>query len=442
MKLTLGDREFVPADDQRVTVYQCGPTVYAAPHIGNLRAAVVWDVLHRVLRRLYPEVVFVRNYTDIDDKIMDAARERGEPIENITRAAINDYEADMIGLHVLDPTIKPRVTETLPEIVAFIEQLIQKGFAYESEGHILFDRGNHPTFHLNTNLDPASLEHNEGAGYKRHPADFVLWKPSTDDQPGWDSPWSRGRPGWHIECSAMIAKHVGPTVDIHVGGVDLKFPHHECECAQSHAVHDAPLARYWAHNGMLHWHYDGDKLANPVKHGKMSKSLGNIVTLSELQFRGYSAEAIRYFLLTAHYTQPLLYKTDGETSSSLDNAEASMRSLQRTMRKIGPMNASYTFIDPLLDDLNTPRALAKLHELSGMIQGERANDNDIAQFISLADVLGLHENYEVVLSDVAVELMEMRNLARATKDFKTADRIRDRLVEMGVEVNDAPLKNL
>jgi cysteinyl-tRNA synthetase len=433
--LKLGGRDFVPQDPTRVTVYVCGPTVYAPPHIGNLRSAVNFDILHRVLRRLYggDAVTFVRNYTDIDDKIMDAAQKHDVDISVITSSAEGHYHDAVTKLHVLPPTHTPRVTSSMDAIRDFIFHLVEQHDAYESHGHVLFDRTKNPTFFINDNLDPDSLNENHAAEYKRNPRDFVLWKPSTAFQPGWDSPWSRGRPGWHIECSAMIHSLLGDTIDIHAGGVDLKFPHHENECAQSVARTGKPLANYWLHNGMLVLP-DNEKAAREP--GKMSKEKGNIIYLAEL-LEQVSPEAVRYFFLTASYSQPLVFSWE-----AIDAAEASLKSLQRAMRLVGPMMAEYTYCGPLLDDLNTPRALAELHSLASDVLAHKANDDDIARFIGLADVLGLHENYEVKITDEILEIQMKRASARERRDFAEADRLRDELVAMGVEVNDAPIRRV
>ena len=427
--LILNDKEFVPQDDQRVTVYICGPTVYAPPHIGNLRSAVNFDVLHRVLRRLYPRVDFVRNYTDIDDKIIAVAQGRfgtttlDAAISEITDYFIRVYRHDVEKLHVLPPTAEPRVSKSMDEIRQFIFRLIENGSAYEAHGHVLFDRQKNPTFFLNRTLDPATLNAGEeDVSYKRHPHDFVLWKPSTPDQPGWASQWGIGRPGWHIECSAMIAEHLGETIDIHGGGVDLKFPHHENECAQSHARFGKPLANYWLHNGMLEMK------------GKMAKSKGNIKLLDELLEQA-SPEAVRYFFLTAHYRQPLKFSWE-----KLDSAAASLRSLHRAMRKVGPRMPTYEYLGPLLRDLNTPKALAETHALAAAISNNTASNEQIEQFISLVDVMGLHENYEENRDDYIIALRAERERARAEKNFAKADKLRDELIAYGVEVNDEPMK--
>jgi cysteinyl-tRNA synthetase len=423
--LIIDGKEFVPQDPNRVSVYVCGPTVYAAPHLGNLRSAVNFDVLHRVLKCLYREVMFVRNYTDIDDKIMEASERANVPISVITDRSILDYEEATDKLNVLEPTRKPRVTDSLDIIRRFIFDLIDAGFAYEAEGHVLFDREKSPTFFLNENLRPEDLRGDGDASYKRHPHDFVLWKPSVGEQPGWASPWSYGRPGWHIECSALIAEYLGETIDIHAGGIDLKFPHHENECAQSHARHGKPLANYWLHNGMLE-----------LDTGKMAKSQGNVITLDEaLSKSKASPEALRYLYLTSHYRQPLTFSYE-----RLAAAETSVKSLQRVMRMVGPMMPEYNYVGPLLDDLNTPRAIAELHALSTEIMSNKANDHDIARFISLADAMGLHNNYETRITDEIVSIQIKRSEARSRRDFAEADRLRDVLLEMGVEVNDAPIR--
>lgn len=434
---------FEPADPDRVTMYVCGPTVYDVPHLGNLRSAVVFDVLFRVLRRLYGEhhVAFARNYTDIDDKIIDRANQLGAWPSAVTEPAIAAYESNMKTLHVLPPTLVPRVSEEIEPIIDFIGSLLASGDAYvfgeTGAQTVLFDRQKNPGFFLNRDMDPASLR-GENVSYKRHPHDFVLWKPVTDEKPqGWSSPWGLGRPGWHIECSAMILGHLGETIDIHGGGGDLKFPHHENECAQSMARNGQPLARYWLHNGMLHWKYDGPKLAKSSLDGKMSKSAGNMVYLDDLD--AFSPEAIRYFLLSAHYRQPLVY---GATKNPLMRAEQTVKSLKRAMRKVGPMMPHYDHLGGLLDDLNTPRALAEMNKLSGAIHGNKASDADIERFISLADVLGLHYGFETVASEYVIDLRAQRDGARQRKDFAEADRLRDLLVSLGEEVNDAPLRSL
>ncbi|NJO38318.1 MAG: cysteine--tRNA ligase, partial [Rhizobiales bacterium] len=288
---------FAPGDPNRVTMYVCGPTVYDYAHIGNARAAVAFDVVYRVLRHEFPEVVYARNITDIDDKIIRAAAERGTPIDAITDRFTRAYNEDMAALNVLAPTVEPRATGHVDGMLAMIAGLIARGAAYEAEGHVLFHVPackSYGALSRRSRADMIDGARVEVAPYKRDPADFVLWKPSTPDQPGWDSPYGRGRPGWHTECVVMIKAHLGDTIDIHGGGQDLKFPHHENERAQAICAHDgAPLARFWMHNGFL-----------DVDQEKMSKSLGNVLLPHDL-IRTVPGEAIRYALLSAHYRKPL-----------------------------------------------------------------------------------------------------------------------------------------
>ncbi|HEX7062403.1 MAG TPA: cysteine--tRNA ligase, partial [Woeseiaceae bacterium] len=305
-------RPFEPLVPGRVTMYVCGPTVYNYAHIGNARPPVVFDVLARLLRRDY-ELTYARNITDVDDKINAAALEAGKPIEEITARYIEVYNADMATLGVLPPDVEPRATQHIGEMIAMIEELVARGCAYEAEGHVLFDVAGDPGYGRLSKRDLREMiagARVEVAPYKKSPHDFVLWKPSTPDLPGWESPWGRGRPGWHIECSAMSKKHLGTTIDIHGGGQDLVFPHHENELAQSTCAHGgAPFARYWVHNGYL-----------SIDSTKMSKSLGNVVLVHDL-VRTVPGEAVRLALLSAHYRQPLDW--------SGDTTDAARRQLDR-----------------------------------------------------------------------------------------------------------------
>ena len=288
---------FVPANPHHVTMYVCGPTVYNFAHIGNARPAVVFDVLYRVLKRRFKKVVYARNFTDVDDKINATAKETDLPISTITKRYIEAYQSDMAALGVLTPDLEPRVTEHVPDIIKMVEQLIARGHAYVTERHVLFDVRSFPAYGALSGRDRDEMiagARVEVAPYKRDPADFVLWKPSTPDLPGWESPWGRGRPGWHIECSAMIEQHLGVSIDIHGGGQDLIFPHHENEIAQGTCAHDGELyCRYWVHNGFV-----------TVEGRKMSKSLGNVLLVRDL-LNDAPGEAIRFALLSAHYRQPL-----------------------------------------------------------------------------------------------------------------------------------------
>src|SRR5688572_2302336 len=343
-------RAFAPADPDRVTMYVCGPTVYNRAHIGNARPAVVFDVLSRLLRHLYGEdkVVYARNVTDVDDKIIDSARAEGVDPETITRRYEDYYLADMGALGVRPPDIAPHATHNIPEMVALIARLIETGNAYAADGHVLFHVPSDPDYGALGRRDREAMiagARVEVASYKKDPADFVLWKPSGPDVIGWESPWGRGRPGWHIECSAMIEAHLGETIDIHGGGLDLIFPHHENEIAQSRCAHGgAPLARYWLHNGFL------DMGAE-----KMSKSLGNIVTVGDLLSAGHRGEVLRLALLSAHYRQPLAWTEElvAQSKSVLDR-------LYRAAGDSDSGEPDAEFIEALDDDLNTPLALSKL----------------------------------------------------------------------------------
>ncbi len=446
--LTGKKETFQPIDPDRVTMYVCGPTVYNYAHIGNARPAVVFDVLFRLLRQEFGNVVYARNVTDIDDKIMEAAEKQGAPIDEITERFTEAYNEDMGALNVLPPTIEPRATGHVDVMLTMISMLIEKGAAYEADGHVLFhvpacrSYGELSRRSRDEMIDGARVE---VAPYKRDPADFVLWKPSTPDQPGWDSPFGRGRPGWHTECSAMIKEHLGETIDIHAGGLDLKFPHHENELAQSICTHDgAPLARFWLHNGFL-----------DVEDEKMSKSLGNVLLPHEL-LKTVPGEAIRYALLSAHYRKPLNW-----TEAGLDRAKHALDRLYLTLSKLpGPEEADPGRQAPasvrkaLMDDLNTPKAQAALFNLarqanSSSDDGERQDLK--ADLLSAGKLLGLFQmspetwltssGGEAAVDAAEIErLLELRRRAREAKDFETADRIRDQLEAEGVILEDGPDK--
>ncbi|MEQ8493869.1 MAG: cysteine--tRNA ligase, partial [Gammaproteobacteria bacterium] len=356
--LTRRKEIFEPRDPARVTMYACGPTVYNPPHIGNARAAVVYDLLYRVLMRHYDNVVYARNITDVDDKINAAAQAEGVPIGEVTDRYTAVYHGDVAALGVLAPLIEPRATAHIAPIIAMIERLIEKGCAYAAEGHVLFHV---PAFADYGALSGRAREEMiagarvEVAPFKRDPADFVLWKPSPPELPGWDSPWGRGRPGWHIECSAMIEQHLGTSIDIHGGGNDLKFPHHENEIAQSRCAHDgAPLARYWVHNGFVE-----------IDSEKMSKSLGNVLLVRDL-LEQHPGEAIRLALLRTKYREPLNW-----SDAVVAQAKAQLDRLYGVLERLAdvapaaPVAPSPAFCAAMDDDLNTPQALAVLMELAG-----------------------------------------------------------------------------
>lgn len=435
---------FEPLDPGRVTMYLCGPTVYNYAHVGNARPAVVFDVLARVLRRRY-ELVFARNITDVDDKINAAASETGKPIDDITARYIEAYNSDMAAIGVQPPDIEPRATQHIGEMIRMIEALLAKGCAYEADGHVLFDVSAFQDYGRLSKRNPREMiagARVEVAPYKRAPQDFVLWKPSTPDLPGWDSPWGRGRPGWHIECSAMTERHLGKTIDIHGGGQDLVFPHHENELAQSTCAHDgAVFARYWLHNGFL-----------SMDSTKMSKSLGNVLLVHDL-IETLPGEVIRLALLSAHYRQPLDWsdETVDAARRMLDRLYGALRGIE-----IGPSERAAAappeaVISALEDDLNTPRALAEVFNVVRELN--RSEDakkrHELALEVAAAgDLLGLlqqspdawfagHDDAALPASEIE-KLLGERESARARRDFASADAIRDRLTQAGISIEDGP----
>ena len=435
---------FQPREPTRVTMYACGPTVYNPPHIGNARAAVVYDVLFRVLRRHYDNVVYARNITDVDDKINAAALLESVPIETITTRYIDIYHRDMIALGVLAPTVEPRATQHIAAIIAMIERLIDSGFGYVADGHVLFKVAAYARYGELARRDRADMlagARVEVAPYKDDPADFVLWKPSDDDAPGWVGPWGRGRPGWHIECSAMAEQHLGETIDIHGGGNDLKFPHHENEIAQSVCSHaGAPFARFWVHNGFVE-----------IDSEKMSKSLGNVLLVENLleQFPG---EALRMALIRARYRERLNWNDElvEQAKAQLDRMYGALQRLEDVTLSVSPV-ASPAFTAAMDDDLNTSLAITTLldavsrantaDELSEKI---RAKSELLAGGAELgvlqqspADWFASNPGAEVDVEKVNA-LVSQRELARAGENWQRADEIRDELRAMGIQIQDGP----
>ncbi len=442
--LTRRKEVFEPLDPARVTLYVCGPTVYDYAHIGNARPAVVFDLLFRVLRYRYPQVVYARNFTDIDDKINAAAQAQGVGIEVISGRYTQAYHEDMRALQVLEPSIEPRATDHVSRMVDMIEVLVAKGHAYEAQGHVLFHVPSFPGYgqlsgqRRDEQIDGARVE---VAPYKKDAVDFVLWKPSPPELPGWDSPWGRGRPGWHIECSCMAKAHLGETIDIHAGGSDLIFPHHENEIAQSVCAHGgAPFARYWMHNGYLN-----------IGRKKMAKSLGNSLLVKELLARA-PGEAIRLALLSAHYRSPLDWSDDAleQSARRLDRLYGTMRHLSEVeaAEGSGPPPA---LVEALEDDLNTPVALSELSaaahranrakgpaeraearavlEHAGALLGVLRHDPDdwfVKRFGDGVDVQRVNR------------LLAQRHQARMNRDFEHGDRIRDELDRLGIALEDGP----
>ena len=436
---------FAPINPDHVRLYACGPTVYNYAHIGNARMAVVFDLLSRVLKSQYPKVTYVSNITDVDDKIMAAAEEMGEEISAITEKYTKIYNEDMGALGCAEPDIQPKATEHIGDMIAIIEQLIEREHAYASDGHVLFHVPSFPTY---GGLSGRSRDEQiagarvEVASYKKDPADFVLWKPSADNEPGWDSPWGRGRPGWHIECSAMSAQHLGLPFDIHGGGADLKFPHHENEiaqscCASGHTDDLSAFSKYWVHNGFV-----------TVEGEKMSKSLGN-VTLAHDLIEGKPPSygmIIRLALLSAHYRKPLDW-----SKQCLHQAEKLYDKLCRALHDLKDIEAdgSVTHADEqvmeaLLDDLNTPLAFTKLNEFLSSCRKEDVEALPALKSVLLNTVqtLGIEiESQELASEEVGSEidaLVAERTQAKDNKNWARADEIRDELAAQGIEIEDTP----
>ncbi len=435
--------EFVPLEPGKVGMYVCGPTVYDTAHIGNARPVVIFDVLARLLRHLGYDLTYVRNITDVEDKIIEAAAKNGESIEALTMRTTKAYHDDMAALNALPPDLEPRATEHIDGMIRMISKLIEKGHAYVAEGHVLFDvtsMADYGKLSGRNRDDMIAGARVEVAPYKKDPADFVLWKPSTGDMPGWDSPWGRGRPGWHIECSVMSEATLGVTFDIHGGGRDLIFPHHENEVAQSCCAHDgAEFARYWVHNGFL-----------TVEGDKMSKSLGNFRTVRELLAEA-PGEALRLNMLSTHYRQPLDWTAEGvkRAKTNLDRLYTALQHLEGV--KTGPLEPAPDVIAALEDDLNTPQALAALFALGG--EANKATDDAAkarikGQLLGSGALLGLLQQSPADwfrqgsvgdISEVEIEtLIKARIEAKKAKDFTKADAIRADLAKKNVVLEDGP----
>ncbi len=441
--LTRKKEIFTPLDPHSVTMYVCGPTVYNLAHIGNARPVVVFDMLFRLLQTQYDKVTYARNITDVDDKIIAAARERGCSIDEVTEEFTRKYQQDMMQLNTLAPTMEPRATQNIEPMIALTEILVTKGHAYLSEGHVLFAVESMPDYgqlsgrSLDDMLAGARVE---VADYKRHPGDFVIWKPAAKEDPGWGTPWGRCRPGWHLECSAMIHDHLGETIDIHAGGRDLIFPHHENEIAQSRCAHGGDYVRYWMHNAFLDM--DGEK---------MSKSLGNIRTVRDL-LQNFRGEVLRFALLTAHYRSPLDF-----SAQLLEQAEATLSGLYGTLREVAEVEAagelelaSEPFYAALNDDLNTPVAIAEIHALAKELNKAEAQDKPRlkARLLAAGELLGiLQQDPQAWLQGGATEnevsgedieaLIAERQQAKLDKNYARADEIRQHLLQRGVVLEDS-----
>lgn len=419
--LTRSVEEFRPLDPNHVKMYVCGPTVYARPHIGNARSVVVYDVLARLLRHDFTKLTFVRNITDVDDKINAAAVERGISIQQLTDEVTQQFHADMGALGCEKPDVEPKATEHIAQMIAMIEQLIASGHAYAEQGHVLFaveTDAQYGKLSRRSVKDMIAGARVEVAPYKKYPGDFVLWKPASekdDASSKFDSPWGVGRPGWHIECSAMSATHLGHDFDIHGGGSDLMFPHHENEIAQSTCAHEGShYAKYWVHNGFL-----------TVNGEKMSKSLGNFITVHDLLERGVKGEVIRFALMSTRYNEPLDW-----SDKLLSDAQKVMDRLYRKAEGATPGAVSAAILDALRDNLNTPKALAELQTLEG---GDLVAS---ARFLGLLQVTNwFHGDADTAWIDAEIE---KRNAAKKARDFATSDAIRDALKAQGILLEDGP----
>ena len=451
-------RPFVPLNPQRITMYVCGPTVYGRAHIGNARPAVVFDTLARLISHTYGEnsLVYARNVTDVDDKIIASAEAEGVDPSVITERYERFYLEDMGALGVAPPTIAPHATQEIGPMIAMIERLVGLGHAYEAEGHVLFSVPSDPDYGVLSHRDRDAMVAGarvEVAPYKRDPADFVLWKPSTGGVIGWDSPWGRGRPGWHIECSAMIQAHLGETIDIHGGGLDLIFPHHENEIAQSRCAHSGvPLARYWVHNGFV-----------DMGSEKMSKSLGNIVTPAELLEKGHRGETLRLALLSAHYRQPLAWTDEAvaQSKATLDRWYRIIAAFWDAYQEYLDVGSKPAVLEALSDDLNTPQAITVLNQqLTALsltripgatirhgdreVSSEEAQAELIPTIKSSARLLGILQGSPIdwfqggdEAGAIEAKIVE-RAEAKKKRDFATADRIRDELKADGIVLEDGP----
>ena len=436
-----GKKEILkPSDPQHVKIYACGPTVYNYAHIGNARMAVVFDTFVRTLRFIFPKVTYVSNITDIDDKIIEAAVEQNVEISVITKKFTKIYNEDMAKLNVLAPDVQPKATEYIPEMIDLIKELIEKDFAYEKDGHVLFHVPTYENYgKLSNRIKDEQIAGSrvDVADFKKDPADFVLWKPSTGVQPGWESPWGIGRPGWHTECSAMSEKTLGLPLDIHGGGRDLIFPHHENEIAQScctAAENSNPesYAKYWMHNGFVT--IDGEK---------MSKSLGNIILVNELTQK-YHGEVIRLALLSTHYRQALDWNDNviHQAKKLLDKLYSLLNELNDVKESKEPDN---NLIEILLDDLNTPGLMANINKLlknaESLEEGDKPNLK--SNLLLIGKLMGILEDksYNQISSefkDKVDNLIEDRSSAKKKRDFELADKIRSELIDLGVEINDSP----
>ena len=425
---------FTPINDKRVTIYACGPTVYGPGHIGNGRSAIVFDTLTRLLRYKYEKVIYARNITDVDDKIIKSSKDEGISVSEITDKYTKQYHKDFEQLNVLPPDIEPFATDHINEMISFINELISNKNAYISDSNVLFDVS---TFSEYGSLSGRKVEDMipgsriQVASYKKGSSDFILWKPSKENEIGWESPWGRGRPGWHLECSTMIKKHLGETIDIHGGGEDLTFPHHENELAQSKCCNKKNLSNFWVHNGLLR-----------VDNNKMSKSLKNFVLMKDL-LKDYDGEIIRLAMLGSHYRQPLIWSDDliSQSKKTINNLYNSIKDLDSNI-DVNNCKPDDKVLEALHDDLNTPKALAEIFSISKNISKSKNKDDLVKSLIGSANLIGLlkHKSTDKMpkqkLTKEIKSLIKQREIARQNKDYKESDKLREILLGLGVEIND------
>ena len=436
--LTRKKEIFKPNNSKKISLYACGPTVYDNPHVGNARTLVVFDVLFRVLKVIYnSKVTYVRNITDVDDKIIEASQNNQKDINEITNGVIKVFHENCKSLNCLEPTIEPKATEHIKEMIEMTSSLIKKGFAYENKGHVYFEVNEFKNYGKlsNKNLDELKAGSRvEVSDLKKNPMDFVLWKPSKEKDPGWESPWGRGRPGWHLECSAMSEKYLGKNLDIHGGGLDLIFPHHENEIAQSCCNNNTKnFANYWVHNGFV-----------TINKEKMSKSLGNIISITDA-VKKYSGQVVRLALLSAHYSQPLDWN-----DKLLENQKATIEKWYKLYEKTNE-KISLNELDTLLDDLNTPGFIAKIHEF--YTSANKGDDKSKKLFNSACRLIGLFdltkkewEDLKKANKNISEEFIEKkikeRSVAKQKGDYKLADKIRGELINKGVIIEDTKGKTI
>ena len=426
--LTKKKDKFIPINSSSVKMYACGPTLYSNPHIGNFRPIIIFDVLFRILRLTFGEdrVNYVRNITDIDDKIIDKANELNITTDQLVELTQKTYHQNLNSLSILSPTHEPKATNYISKMIEMITSLIDKKFAYISNGHVLFeakkykDYGSLSKFSLKDIISGARVE---VADYKKNPEDFVLWKPSKTNEPSWDSPWGDGRPGWHIECSAMISELLGETIDIHAGGIDLIFPHHENEIAQSTCCHDKKMSNFWLHNGFINF-----------KGEKMSKSLGNTTIVNDLLAK-HDPTVLKYSLLTTHYRQPIDFSND-----LLSYSQNIINKWENYIQEVKTTELDSEFVSALLDDLNTPKALMRLQQIIANLKKDINNEALLAHFNNGLSLLGLNPSFLKKDLDLDKEYIEnmisRRQIAKSNKDFELADKIRDELFKQGIVLED------